>query len=444
MGAGTGQVKLAFFPCFSVQESLEFTDQAHRALFYLRPVASRVAQIAIVRSFGMEVGSLPAYLDPVINGLWGNIGQKLRIVEERDAEQVFRDADYILHWDTRVALPPGLIGKSVHNVDRRRHVEECQDWLTLSSRIGGTHEYRVDVSRQRYRDVIAKHSANRCYIFGTGPGLSLAANHDYSDGVSIVCNSMVKNHELLDRLKPPLIVAADPIFHAGASVYASDFRAALYIAMERYGSYFICNQRDFRVFDAYMPEHLRPRLIGAPVGWGVRMRTDTTERFEFTACPNVLTLFLLPLAYAMSKREIFIAGCDGRSVDRNAYFWSHDKTVQFGDKMDAIQEAHPSFFAIDYNDYYFLHCETVASWAATARARGRIVVNMTPSHIPALRKCYIKLGDVDAGESIDEAIPFLMRLRMKQLFLHRQLVGFRRGVISRWRGAWQRRLTASH
>lgn len=434
-------VKLAFFPAFAPDDAAEFTDQVHRAQFYLKPVAEHVGEIAFVRASDMSPGPLPRYLDPVIATLEQTFAPKLRFVDSEDAETIYADADYILHWNTEIPLPEALAGKKQRNVDRKRFVEECQDWLTLSAQVGGAYHYRVEESKERYRALVAKHRAKRCYVFGTGPNLSLAAGHDFSQGVAVVCNSMVKNEALLDRMRPPLIVAADPIFHAGASVYAADFRAALYKAMERYDAHYLCNQRDFRIFDAYMPAHLRGKLVGAPAGWGMRLKTDTTEKFEFTACPNILTLFLLPIAVAMSESEVFIAGCDGRPLRQNDYFWRHDKSVQFNDKMGAIQEAHPSFFDISYDDYYFLHCETVASWIASARAVGRRVVNMTPSFIPALRGCYAPPDDVERGAPAEEWIPPWTRLRMRKVFLDRQWTAFRHSVWPRWRRALRSRFS---
>lgn len=439
MSEQTATAKLAFFPAFGAADASEFTDQVHRSKFYIKPVVGRVAELAFVREPGMAPGPLPAYLDPVIATLDPAFGGKVRFADPSEAARIYADADYILHWNTDTPLPPDLAHKKTRNVDRRRYVEECQDWLTLSSQVGEAYHYRVEESRERYRAVVAKYRARRCYIFGTGPNLSLAAHHDYSQGVAVVCNSMVKNEPLLDRMKPPLILAADPIFHAGASIYAADFRAALYRAMERYGSYYLCNQRDFRIFDAYMPEHLRDRLIGAPAGWGMKLKTNTTEDFDFTACPNILTLFLLPVAVAMSEKEIYIAGCDGRPLRQNNYFWSHDKSVQFNDKMAAIQEAHPSFFDISYDDYYFLHCETVASWIGSAQGVGRKVVNMTPSYIPALRKVYDPPADVDKGEPAEEWIPPWTRVRMRKVFMNRQWTAFRHSVWPRWKRDIMRR-----
>jgi hypothetical protein len=124
---------------------------------------------------------------------------------------------------------------------------------------------------------------------------------------------------------------------------------------------------------------------------------DIGENFNVTSTANILTLFLLPLA-ATFFRRIVIAGCDGRPLDESDYFWKHDKSSQFNDKMAAIRAAHPGFFAIDYNEYYLEHCQTVAKWIDTAERAGKTVENMTPSYVPALRERYTdplsRRGDV--------------------------------------------------
>ena len=215
MSAPNQSCRVAFFPAFSAEDAAEFTDQAHRAKFYLNPVHELVGEIAMARADGMNIGAAPEYLDPTVMSLAPLFAGKFRFCSVDECLEACKQADYVLHWRIDVPLPTDLNGKRVRQVDRHRYLEECQEWLALSSDIGGSYSYKVEQSKARYQAVVAKHRAARCYIFGTGPNLSLAAHHDYSDGVSVVCNSMVKNTALLDRMRPPLILAADPIFHAG-------------------------------------------------------------------------------------------------------------------------------------------------------------------------------------------------------------------------------------
>lgn len=426
------KVRVAYFPEFRSDQFAEFTDQYYRFTWYLKPVIDRLESVSLVRSADLTPSTPPTYLDPVVSALTEDFSGITRLEPEDQASRVFAEADYLLHWDNSVPIPPELRHKRIEDIDRHRHLEECQVWLNLSSKIGGNYSFRVAESAARYKALVERHRTKRAYVFGTGPNLSLAKDHDYRQGVVIACNSMVKNTVMLDQMRPPLLVAGDPIFHAGASAYAADFRTALYEAMERYNADFLTNQRDFRIYHATAPAHLRERIIGAPADWGVSMNANTTEKFTFTACPNVLTLFLLPIGVAMSTEELFVAGCDGRSLTDNKYFWAHDKSVQFNDKMSVIQEAHPSFFDLSYDEYYYLHCETVAAWIGEAETVGRRVVNMTPSFIPALSKRYEPPADVRGGEPIDEAIPLATRIKMRQVFLNRQWTALRHTLRARF------------
>lgn len=433
MSAARAGTRLVFYPGFSGSERAELTDQFYRAMWYLYPVLTQIGRIVFAVEPAMAPGRLPHYLDPQINSLVDAFRPVQVFVPHERLSEELAEADIVLHWDTRVALPALKQDAWIENIDRQRHVEECQTYLNLSSKIGGSYSFDVQKSREKLRTLVAKRKRGKCYIFGTGPNLSQIANHNFSDGVALACNSMVKNTALLDRLNPPLIVAGDPIFHAGPSIYAADFRKHLYSAMERYEAHFLTNQRDYRVFHAHMPASLHARLIGAPVEWGLRMNTNPLNRFVFTACPNILTLFLIPLAFAFSESEICIAGCDGRPLAENSYFWKHDQSVQFNERMADIQEAHPSFFNIDYDDYYFLHCETVRRWLQQAEREGRTVINMTSSYIPALRARYRPPATVARPADVVEDIPFRIRASMRRVFLKRQWRVIRCGMLPRLR-----------
>ena len=225
---------------------------------------------------------------------------------------------------------------------------------------------------------------DKAYIFGTGPSLSdFVEGHDFSDGLTIMANSMVLNQELLTALKPRLIVAGDPIFHAGCSRYAAAFRRELAHAMEQSGAWFLCPLRDVRIYQTYLPEALRERVIGVPFDAKAPQSMDLQQDFRLKPYPNILTLMLLPLA-ATFARNIHVAGCDGRSLTENSGFWQHDKKAQFNDEMDNIKQIHSGFFAIDYNNYYFDHARDLEGVLLSVEEGGVRVVMETPSFLPAL------------------------------------------------------------
>ncbi|MEO1193664.1 MAG: hypothetical protein AAFY02_18050 [Pseudomonadota bacterium] len=223
------------------------------------------------------------------------------------------------------------------------------------------------------------------YVFGTGPSLEEAWRYDYSDGHCIVCNSIVKNAPLLDKLNPIALMAGDPIFHAGPSTYAAAFRESLASCMAERDFHLFVPWRDYGIYLTYLPEDLHERIIGIPLYNGDDYNIDIEKRFAVLGLPNVLTLLLLPVA-ATFFEHVGISGCDGRPLSQNSYFWGHHKASQFGDQMDAIQRAHPGFFSISYNDYYLRHCAETERLCQDIEKAGKTVHAVTASFIPALRK----------------------------------------------------------
>src|SRR5262249_29072050 len=200
---------------------------------------------------------------------------------------------------------------------------------------------------------------------------------------SIVCNSIVRNRILLERIRPRLIVSADPVFHAGCSSYAGAFRSSLGEALDATGAYLAIQERDAHIYRAYLPPRLSSRIIPIPIAYGSGVNFDFQRRFALYATKNVLTMFMLPIAFALADR-IAVLGCDGRPVSDNRYFWRHDSASQFDSHMESVKRTHPGFFTLSYNAYYALHCETVRRWIVAAERAGKTVENLTPSYIPAL------------------------------------------------------------
>lgn len=317
--------------------------------------------------------------------------------------------------------PDAEIVKQLERADSRRHLFLLADDSRVESMDAQIHRfrsdghfYRVDARRVRmegsfflwcganvFRDVTAETAFYRdrfarmteeighyenVHVFGTGPSLSeYVEKNDFAGDLTIVANSIVKNHDMLDKLAPKIIVAGDPIFHAGCSSYAAAFRAALIEAMERTGAWFVCPLRDIGIYTTYLPSHMQDRIVGIPFDHAAPPPTNLRETFVLKPYGNILTLLLLPLASTFG-REVRIAGCDGRPVTENASFWSHDAKAQFTGEMENIRRVHPGFFAIDYNDYYFEHARNLETVLNRLEAAGRRCVSACRSYIPALHR----------------------------------------------------------
>ncbi|MCH8489188.1 MAG: glycosyltransferase [Oceanicaulis sp.] len=387
--ARAGQ-SVILYPDLSSTEAL--SDQYFRALWYLYPLRDKIGRIIIPVRGALGPIKIPEYLDPRLEQLQDTIPVEFLEVEglaDPGYGSALQQADHVVVWSVDPAAPnaqiPALAGKSCIRVDPVRLRNSGSFYLKFAEQFSELQTDYLKRSRKVFARVAERCASKVGYIFGTGPNLSHASAHDFSDGVTIACNSMVRNRELMDRLQPRLIVAADPIFHAGPSSYAGAFREQLIDALDRYSADLVVPLRDYHIYSHHLPERFADRIVGVPLETGDRPNIDLSEQLKTTSTANVLTLFLLPLATTFFE-EIRIFGCDGRPLSEDNYFWKHDKSSQFNEQMTEIQKAHPAFFEIDYNDYYLAHCKTLETWLSTGEAAGKRFTNHTPSYIPALLK----------------------------------------------------------
>ncbi|MBA5778046.1 glycosyltransferase family 2 protein [Stappia sp. F7233] len=269
--------------------------------------------------------------------------------------------------------------------------------LKFSSNDGKGTQEQLNLSKGRFEKLRASIDTDNIYIFGTGTSLGSVDFDRLDDGEFIATNSMIRNREVLEKMAPRIIVASDPIFHAGPSTYAARFRQDLIDAMRTYGSCYIFPMRDYGAYCAYLPEDLHEKLIPVPISSSHGMNLRFPEDFFVGATSNVMTLFLLPLAASLGKR-ITLAGFDGRPIGNNEYFWSHSKAFQYDAEMGAIQDAHPAFFGIDYDEYYEIHCRTLKTYLGEIENAGIEVSSITDSFIPAIKGRYVaRIGEVAAS-----------------------------------------------
>jgi hypothetical protein len=223
------------------------------------------------------------------------------------------------------------------------------------------------------------------FVLATGPSASLVDPKEIDQDLRIICNSAVRDHDLLRDLSPDVIVFSDPVFHFGPSRYAAAFRRDLLTAMETTDAVFLTTQLFAEPLVAHMPE-LLSRLAVLPVDERRAWRWPTVESPSSRLTGNVLTVLMLPAAFALAD-NVVLAGCDGRDPSER-YFWKHNAKTQYSDQlMRAVFEVHPAFFRDrDYSDYYDEHCRNLEEFFSVAESAGKTVTGLTPSHIPALRR----------------------------------------------------------
>ena len=182
------------------------------------------------------------------------------------------------------------------------------------------------------------------YLFGTGPSLQLAADRSFSDGLRIVCNTVVRDAQLWHHISPHFLVAGDAIYHFDNTAHARAFRAdALQRLTESDGAtlfvypamFDVIVRREFRAVESLL----------VPIPWGEHtdVSVDLTRNFTIPPLGNVLCNLLLPLGCTLSK-DIRLWGFDGRSPNDTG-FWANSNRQAYPELMQSIRDAHPAFFS---------------------------------------------------------------------------------------------------
>lgn len=232
-------------------------------------------------------------------------------------------------------------------------------------------------------EVLSGHRAGaRAFVMGTGPSAAQVDPDRVDAEVRILCNSAVRNSDLITRLQPTHLAFGDPVFHFGPSRYAAAFRDDLRTAIALAPLVVVVvPEHSASLILAHVPE-LEGRLVGLPTlgDWNIPTPQDPRVRDS----GNILTQFLLPLAFALAD-VVDIAGCDGRQPTEN-YFWKHNPGTQYSQRlMEDVFEAHPAFFRHrSYTDYYDRHVAQLEALIRLGEAQGKTVRGTTPSWMSPL------------------------------------------------------------
>ncbi len=390
-------MNIIFLPIF--KDPVQFTDHYYRMCWYLYPLQKNISKISFLYNCDEVNPHPPEHLSDELLDISKKITgvEFVRATNIADCKKIIQESDIVLLWQIDnqqiEKIPPRLKklteGKRIVRIDHQNERHASSFYLKLAEHF----PYEIDIWKGQSQDIfskiIKKCKSEKGYIFGTGPNLESVNDHNFSDGVAIACNSMVRNKKLMDRLTPPIIVMADPIFHAGPSSYAAEFRKYLVKALDDYNSYLVVPQRDYHIYRAYLPERFHNRISGIPYKSQNNPNLDLSKEFYVTSTANIMTLFLIPLASTLFK-EVGMAGFDGRPMNENEYFWKHDEASQFTNHLDKIKEAHPAFFDINYDDYYNEHCKILERWLQQADCGKNKYNNLTQSYIPSLIERYKK------------------------------------------------------
>lgn len=385
---------LVYYPPLDSDTAL--IDTMARAAWFLSFVDVRRIVIPITDPLLANKGwCVPKGMDPAVAVRFDALMDKIEfaVCADASAARPFLDeSDGVLCWrsndcadlfESKKANVEWLKGKRLWRVDPNSDRNEGAQYIEVGFQNMAGYEGIIARNQARFDAFASKiGKRNRAYIVATGPSAVRYRTLNKQDAFGVVCNSVILDDELMETLNPQLLVFADPIFHFGPSEYAAVFRQKVREAADKHDFTIAIPLKYHDIFLDQFPE-LESRMIAVPFTVRPDFNFDLSAQFGVKVTANILTFLMLPLAASFAD-EIEILGCDGRPLNENIYFWSHNSNTQINDKMENIRVVHPGFFAIDYNDYYLKHCALLAQLLSEGEAQGRRFVCMSHSHIPSL------------------------------------------------------------
>lgn len=292
-------------------------------------------------------------------------------------------------WGDRAHSVLGL-----YNLDYRKCADDAWNWFRLASFLDREKiDLRIKEAEAEFREVSTrlKKDKSRAYIFGTGSSLERAGEMDWSNGIRIVSNTIVKDEALWRHIDPHFIVAGDALYHFGHTPFAVAFRSDLRLRLAESSAYFVYPS----IFDPVVRRELsdlQSRLIPIPYGSSRVPICDLMQGFELPLTGNVLNLLLLPIASTLAK-DIFLWGFDGKAPG-DKMFWKNSERHFYQEFVPQLEAAHPAFFAFqlpkDKPDSYVnsVHGDILDAHLSRAEEKGYRFILLHKSWTKTLQKRY--------------------------------------------------------
>jgi hypothetical protein len=364
----------------------EFLDTYHKAQYFLpsqviRKLCFRFSQNAAINT---TIFPVPDYLVAYSNSI------SFELIHPEQKWLYFKrliQADYILVWDeTRLHsnLLMRLFGAKTKNIDRHKSIWDGWIWASLGNEVSLKNPVQIVEAQNQFNEYISSlPKYTKSYVFGTGPSLDQAYQFDFSDGYRIVCNTVVKNKNLLKHISPHFIVAADAIYHFGNNRHAYQFRCDLEKALDLTQSFFLTPD-----FFLYLLKNYHPRIYRKTIP----IRTDLKGVFldmknilAYSTMPNILNGLLLPLGSSLAD-EIILLGFDGRAPN-DKLFWQNSGANSYEDLKPTIMAAHPGFFkGRDYKEYARSQSDSAEKIMTLGEQMGKKYYCLNQTFIPAMQK----------------------------------------------------------
>lgn len=340
--------EICYFPAFD--DASELSNHYHRASWYLTGEGSPISKVTLA-AFEPQAGIVAA---PEYFANQRLDDDSLKVVAPDDGYlQALMQAKTVLVWKplsaglqrylSRILGGATIITVATHDPASVEYGNYCRiPWLLLpvdqKAALLKDSQVRFRAALQAQREAGRTSSA----VFGTGPSIDTAFDFDFSDCMTVACNSIVANEALLDHIQPAFVCAGDAVSHFGVSHYAQTFRSDLVRVLQERGIYLFTSAAIGFLLVQKHPE-IRDHVILCEQGL-TGLNADLENIWSLPRFDSTLNIHMLPIATTYSD-TVYLLGLDGRdpNLDNNEDFWAHSKAAQYHDLVDSGHLAHPTF-----------------------------------------------------------------------------------------------------
>ena len=235
------------------------------------------------------------------------------------------------------------------------------------------------------KNVHTKISNTTVTLIGTGPSASTFTDKNVKlDTEWFVCNSVIKDRRLINKIKPLFCFGGDSAFHFGSSKYCQNFFSDLIYTISN-NTIYCLNPVGAALILSHIKDsypHLCKKIISLPSKRFGSVTLPTKDKLYTTDTQNVFTRYMLPIAQIFFKK-INCIGFDGKPKDSNDYFWDHSDRFQY-DKS-SVFKAHPTFFSdINYDAYYKKHTNMMSKILKIIRKKNIKINSLSPTYFDCL------------------------------------------------------------
>jgi hypothetical protein len=395
-------MNLLFIPVF--RNTSEVNNHIIRSSWYL--IQEDIESINFLVDFSVNIDgiNIPKYFNKNCYKYIEQMKDKFQFINIKDLNKVnniIKKSEIILNWNKNTPLPSevNIILKESRNikksyiVDTLNHRNEGTAYIQIGTDNWKNKEVELKNLEKKFKEIFSKKYSKykKSTLFGTGPSLQEYKNFSFNDSLNIACNSIVKDVNFFQSVRPDIIVFADPIFHFGCSSYTEQFSEHLLNMAEKFEFDIVIPFKYWHLFKKLYPS-LIERTYPIPMEKTTKPNFDLFNNYSVKNIDNIFTLLMFPIGCYFTD-EINLIGFDGNPDTSKSYFWKHNKQAQFNKELEEIQKIHPAFFNVNFEEYNNNHIKNVEQYFHEAEKHGKEIYSLTESHIESIKNRYVPKFD---------------------------------------------------